>query len=206
MNSPKNKRGMTLVEALIAISIFAIGIEGFSLLFINSWKANSYTFEMGQSSMAVSQGMNQLIVYLRGIRQGDDGSYPIKSAQNNDLIVFSDYDKDGITERVHFYRSGNQIVMGYRKPSGGLPKTYASGDQGTQVMVSSIVNEANVPIFYYYNQNYPGDQAGNPVPTPANVGDIHLVKILLKININPNRAPDNLETSSFVELRNLNDY
>jgi hypothetical protein len=202
----KIKLGMTIIEMLIAIAIFTIGIAGFSLLFVKSWKGNSYVFEMGQSSMAASQGVNKLVVYLRGIKQGDDGSYPIKSAANNDLVIFSDYDKDGITERLHFYKSGNQIIMGYRKPSGGLPKTYASGDQGTQVIASSIVNESSVPIFYYYNQNYPGDQANNPLATPANVGSVHLIKILLKININPNRAPDNIETRSFVELRNLNDY
>jgi len=206
INIAVKKKGMTLIEALLAISIFTMGIAGFSLLFVKSWGINSYTYEMGQSSMAVYQGVSSMGVYLREVRQGDNGSYPIKSASDNDLVVYSDFDKDGITERLHFYKNGNQIIMGYRKPSGGFPKTYADGDQETRVMANSIVNEANVPIFYYYNKNYPGDQANNPVPTPANVANIRLVKIYLKINIDPNRAPDNIETSSFIELRNLNDY
>ena len=61
-------------------------------------------------------------------------------------------------------------------------------------------------MFYYYNKSYPGDTAGNPVPVPADVSQIRLVKIFLRININPNRAPDNIQQESFVELRNLNDY
>jgi hypothetical protein len=202
----KGKPGMTLVEALIATSIFTIGIGGFSLLFVKSWRGNSYVYEMGQSSVAASHGVNEIVGYLRKARQGDDGAYPIKSATDNDLVIFSDYDKDGITERLHFYKNGNQLMMGWRKPSGGLPKTYAAGDQSTKVIADSVVNDAGTPTFYYYNKDYPGDQAHNPVATPANVSDIRLAKILLKVNIDPNRAPDNIETSSFVELRNLNDY
>ena len=197
---------MTIIEMLIAIAIFTIGIAGFSLLFVKSWQGNSYVFEMGQSSMVASQGVNEIVGYLRKARQGDDGAYPIKSAQNNDLVVFSDYDKDGITERLHFYKSGAQLIMGWRKPAGSSPKTYAEGDQETRVITDRIVNDVSTPIFYYYNQNYPGDQVGNPVSTPANVANIRMVKILLKINIDPNRAPDNIETSSFVEFRNLNDF
>lgn len=197
---------MTLIEALIAIAIFSIGIGGFSLLFVRSWQGNSYVFEMGQSSMAASQGVNETVGYLRKARQGDDGSYPIKSATDNDLVVFSDYDKDGITERLHFYKNGNQLVMGWRKPTGTLPKTYPAGDQGTKVISERVVNDAGTPIFYYYNKDYPGDQTNNPVATPANSSDVRLIKVLLKVNVDPNKAPDNIEISSFVELRNLNDY
>lgn len=198
---------MTLIEALMAITIFTIGIAGFTLLFARSWRSNSYAFELGQSSMAVSQGVNEMMGYLRKARQGDDGSYPVKSASNNDLVIFSDYDKDGITERLHFYKSGYQIIMGYRKPTSTLPKTYASGDQATKIIVSGgIVNDASEPIFYYYNKDYPGDQVNNPVATPADISVVRLIKIFLKINLVPNRAPDSVELRSFVELRNLNDY
>jgi type II secretory pathway pseudopilin PulG len=206
MIEKKKKSGMTLIEALISIVIFTIGIGGFSLLFIKSWQGNSYVFEMGQSSMAASQGVNEAVGYLRKARQGDDGSYPIKSGTNNDLLIFSDYDKDGITERLHFYKSNNQLIMGWRKPTGSLPKIYVTGDQGIKVITEKVVNDASTPIFYYYNKDYPGDQAHNPVATPANPSDVKLIKILLKVNMDPNRAPDNIEISSFAELRNLNDY
>ena len=197
---------MTLIEMMIAITIFTIGIGGFSLLFVKSWQGNSYVYEMGQSSVAASQGVNEIISYLRKARQGDNGSYPIKSATDNDLVVFSDYDKDGITERLHFYKNGDQLIMGWRKPTGGLPKTYAAGDQGTKIIANRVVNDAETPVFYYYNKDYPADQVNNPVVTPANNADVRLIKILLKVNVDPNRAPDNIEISSFVELRNLNDY
>jgi len=202
----KINSGMTLIEALLAVSIFTIGIGGFSLLFVKSWQGNSYVYEMGQSSIAASQGVTEAVSYLRKARQGDDGSYPVKAAADNDLVVFSDYDKDGVTERLHFYKNGNQLIMGWRKPSGGLPKTYAAGDAETKIIAERVVNDASTPIFYYYNKDYPNDQTNNPVATPANVPDIRLIEILLKVNVDPNRAPDNIEISSFVEVRNLNDY
>jgi len=198
--------GMTIIEMIVAISIFTIAILGFTVLFMRSWKMNSYTIEMGQSSYAVSQGVNSMVNYLRKVRQADDGSYPIKSAAENDLVVFSDYDKDGITERLHFYLQSGQVMMGITKPTSGIPRTYEASDQQTKLLADRIVNEADEPIFYYYNKDYPGDTANNPVAMPVDVSTVRLVRIFLKINIDPNRAPDNIETQSFVELRNLNDY
>ncbi|MFA4818044.1 MAG: hypothetical protein WC608_05015 [Parcubacteria group bacterium] len=203
----KNKKlGMTLIEALLAIMIFTFGILGFSQLFVKSWQSNQYSYEMGQSTFAVSQGVNKMVDYIRRARQGDDGSYPIKVADDDEFIFFCDYDKNGITERVHMYKSNGKILMGYRKPSTGLPKTYATGDEATLTLAQDVVNDANTPVFSYYNKNYPGDQTHNPVSTPAIVSDIRLVKINLAVDPNVNRAPNSVQMESFVEMRNLNDY
>jgi PKD repeat protein len=190
----------------VAIAIFAIGIEGFTLLFLNAWKNNAYTFEMGQSSMAVSQGVNTIVDYLRSARQSDNGAYPIKSADADDLVIYSDYDRDGITERLHFYKNGQDILMGVTNPTVTMPKTYPVADETVVTIASRIVNLDSEPIFYYYDKNYAGGAAQLPLTTPANVADIRLLKVHLKINIDPNRAPDNIELQTFVEMRNLNDY
>jgi Tfp pilus assembly protein PilV len=200
------KKGMTLIEALLAISIFTIGMLGFSMLFAQTWKNNSYTLEMGQTSMAVSQGVNKMISYIRGAKQSDNGSYPVRSADDNDLVIYSDYDKDDVTERLHFYKSGENILMGITDPTSSMPRSYPSGDQQTITIASHIVNNSGTPIFYYYNENYPGDSENNPMDTPSNAAGIHLVKIYLEMNIIPNRAPDNIKIQSFAELRNLSNY
>lgn len=197
---------MGLVEMLVAISIFTIGMLGFTQLFIHSWRQNSYTMEMGQTAMAVSQGTSKIVQYLREVRQGDNGAYPVVSANDNDLVVYSDYDQDGITERLHFYRSGEDILMGIRKPTTGMPKTYASGDTSTETIASHIVNDAGTPIFAYYDSSYPEDSINNPIHTPATAPDVRLVRIDLHMNIDPNRPPDNVQIKSFVEIRNLNDH
>ncbi|MDO8529575.1 MAG: prepilin-type N-terminal cleavage/methylation domain-containing protein [bacterium] len=205
-DNSKFAKGMTLVEMLIAIFIFTMSIAGFSMLFVQSWKSNSYTLEMGESSMAASQGVNKMVNYIRGARQSDNGAYPIKSADENDLVIYADYDKDDVTERLHFYKNGQDILMGATNPTAGMPKTYPSGDELILTLASHIVNDSNAPIFYYYDQNYPGDAINNPMSVPAVAFNVRLIKIYLKINIVSNRAPDNIEMQSFVEIRNLNDY
>lgn len=206
MKMMENKMGMSFVEAIIAVAIFTIGIAGFTVLFSRTWQNNANTYEMGKASLAASQGLNKTVSYIRKTRQGDDGAYPIKTAAGNDLVLFSDYDKDGITERLHFYRDGDRLIMGYRKPGAGLPKVYAAGDEATEVIVENIANGANEPIFYYYNKNYPGSNTNNPMAEPVYVWDVRLIKVLIKVNIEKGRPTDNIELRSFVELRNLNDY
>ncbi len=202
----KNKKGMTLIEALFAVAIFSLGVLGFSELFVKSWQNNHYIFEMGQASFTVSQAMNKTADYIRRARQGDDGAFPVKSANDNDIVFFCDSDKDGATERLHIYKNGTNILMGVTEPTSGLPKTYPAGDQQTQTVASNIINSAVTPIFYYYNKDYPGDAVNNPAATPAAVADIRLAKIYFEINIDPNRAPDNVKMEFLMERRNLNDY
>ena len=205
-NILQNKLGMTLIEALMAVSIFAMGIAGFSLLFSKTWQINAYTLEMGQSSMAVSQGLNKMVDYIRRSRQGDDGSYPVQVAKDDEMTIFCDYNKDSTTERLHFYKSGQNILMGITVPTATLPKTYPVGDQTVITVASHIVNASTAHVFQYFNKNYPLDVTNNPLSTPASVADIRMARIYLEININPAHAPDNIHVQSFVEMRNLNDY
>ena len=201
-----NYIGMSLVEMLVAIAIFTIGIEGFVLLFSKSWSQNAYTIEMGQTAMATSEGVNQMVRYIREVRQSDNGSYPVQLADDDELVVFSDYDRDNDAERLHFYLSNGTLFMGIREPSSGFPITYAAGDGETQTIASNIVNEVSNPIFAYYDANYPEDSVNNPVATPATAPDVRLVRITIHMNIDPNRAPDNVQIQSFAEMRNLNDH
>lgn len=200
------KKGFTLVETIIAIALFLFGTQATVLIFAKTMKSKAYALEMGRSSFVVSRSMGDLTQYLRRARQSDAGSYPIVSADDNDLVVYSDYDKDGDTERLHIYLTNNKVFMGIRRPSGSFPVTYASGDGETFQLADHIINGASDSMFSYYNSGYPKDTINNPAATPANVSEIRLIKMFLKINIDPNRAPDNIQQETFVELRNLNDY
>ena len=198
--------GFTLVETLVAITILLIGTAATTLLFSKMMKNKAYALEMGRSSFVVSRSVGDLTQYLRRARQSDAGAYPIVSASDNDLVFYSDYDKDGKTERLHVYLSNGKVYMGVRSPSATYPVTYTAGDESTTQLADHIVNTSSDHMFSYYNKDYPADIVNNPVATPADVSVIRLVKISLKINIDLNRAPDNIQQETFVELRNLNDY
>jgi len=199
-------KGFTLVETLVAITLLLIGTAATTMLFSKIMQNKAYSLEMGRSSFVVSRSIGELEQYLRKARQSDTGAYPLVSANSNDLVFYSDYDNDGAAERLHFYLSNKIVYMGIRHPSTTLPKTYAAGDESVTQIASSIVNTAADPMFSYYNKDYPADTTNNPVSVPADISQVRLVKIFLKINIDPNRAPDNIQQETFVELRNLNDY
>ncbi|MCX6763553.1 MAG: hypothetical protein NTZ97_02360, partial [Candidatus Moranbacteria bacterium] len=106
---------MSLIEMLIAIFIFTIGMLGFSLLFARSWKANTFIMAVGQSSQQASQGMDEVVSLIRKVRDpGTTGA--VNSIADNDLVIFLDYDEDTTIERIHLYLENSQIKRGIREP------------------------------------------------------------------------------------------
>jgi len=85
-------------------------------------------------------------------------------------------------------------------------RIYASGDEEIMTIAENIANSSAEAIFFYYNKDYPGDLANNPISTPANVSNIRLIRINFKVSIDPDNALRSIEMQTFVEMRNLNDY
>lgn len=190
----------------MAIFILLIGLEGVSLLFVNSWKMNKFVLETGNASLIASRTVNMIVKDVRRARQADNGDYPIESGGNDDLQVYIDIDGDGMTERVHYYLSNGSIYRGVTKPNATLPVTYPAGDQTTSLLAQYISNTPADPVFYYYNEDYPSDIISNPLTAPISVQDVRLIKVHLLVNIDPVHAPNNINVESFAELRNLNNY
>jgi len=199
-------RGMSLVEMMVAIAIFLLMMSGLSMLFLQSFRSNTFIIEEGRTTFfnqrAVQKGVNE----FRRARQADNGAYPLDSGSNNSVTFYADTDSDGQTERVHYFLDGTELKRGIRHPTAGTPVTYASGDETVTVVATAIVNTSAQPVFTYYNANYPGDTVNNPIATPIAVSAVRLVKAHLAMNIDPNHAPDNINFESFAELRNLNEY
>lgn len=200
------KKGMTMVDVLISIFIFTMAMEGFMLLYVRSWRQNAFIIEEGITAAAVSRAVNIVVSDLRKVRQSDAGGYPIQSGSDFDLVVFLDIDNDGATEKVHYFLEGNTLKQGVSEPIAGTPITYPAGDDTVTTLATSVINAANQPVFSYYNKDYPGDTVNNPLETPLAVEEARLIKVHLLMNIDPLKAPDNINIESFAELRNLNDY
>lgn len=202
----KSLRGMSLVEMLMAIFILLIGLEGVTLLFINSWKMNEFILETGNASLTASRTVETIVRDIRRARQADNADYPIESGGTSDLKVYIDIDGDGKTERVHYYLSNGSIYRGVTKPNATVPVTYPVGDQTTTLLANYISNTPSDPVFFYYNKDYPSDTTNNPLATPVRVENVRLIRVHLLVNIDPVHAPDNINVESFAELRNLNNY
>lgn len=198
---------MSLIDMVIAIGIFAMGLQVFTLVFIKVWNNNSFIIEEGEASLIASRMVDETVANIRKVRQPDNGAYPIESGDSYNFTAFLDIDDDGVTERVHYFLEDETFRVGISEPDSSIPPIYPSSDQEVKVMASSVINNfLGEPVFSYYNHDYPGDLVNNPLAIPVDPSLVRLVKVHLFVNIKPNRAPDHTSIESVAELRNLNDY
>ncbi|MBI2439527.1 MAG: hypothetical protein HYV45_02925 [Candidatus Moranbacteria bacterium] len=193
------------MEMLIAVGISLIAMEGFTLLFLRSWDNNKFILEEGMASSIASRATNDVVATLRSVRQADNGDFPVESGDDFDLKVYIDIDDDGVVERVHYFLdlANDQFKMGVTNPTGASPVSYPASDDTVTVLANFIVNENSDPVFYFYNENYPGDTVNNPLATPVAVESVRLIRVHLLVNIDPVHAPNNINIESFADLRNL---
>lgn len=200
-----SQRGLTIVEMLIAIFIFVLMMGGSVYLLSQIYKRYSFSMEQGMSVNETQRAMKIMIEEIRRARQADSGAYPIVSADDFDLVYYSDINNDDVTERVHYYFENEVIKKGIAEPS-GTPPVYPVNDQSVSTIAEHVQNTADEPLFSYYNSDYPQDQVSNPLAVPVTqVSQIRLVKVDIFFNLDPYRSPDNIRLESYVEMRNLKD-
>jgi len=187
---------MTLTELLIAMGIFPLIMIGVSQLFLKSWQNYNFVANTNTASVAANKGASDIVNVLRRVKEADNGSFPITSATSADLKVYSDIDKDGVTEKVHYYLSGTNLMVGISNPS-GFPLTYPAGDSTSKIIINNVVNTGAQPLFYYYD----GDN--NLISSP--VGAVNIVR-MVKISLAIYRKEGNLNIESYASLRNLSDH
>lgn len=196
----KNKKGITLIETIVAIAIFAIGIEGFALLFAKSLEVNSFTMRTGEASRAASRGVQKTVDIIRNARQADNGDFVIFSANDNDLVIYGNADTDSATERIHYYLDSGMLKEGITDPTDDVPPAYPAGDQQVVSVANYVVNGAGKKVFEYY------DIDNNILATPAIVNKVKMVKVYLEINVDQIKDPNNTIVQSYATIRNLGEY
>jgi prepilin-type N-terminal cleavage/methylation domain-containing protein len=200
-----SQRGLTLLEMIIAVFIFLLMMNGVVLLIKYIYRNYGFSMEQGISVNAVQRSLKIMVDDIRGAQQADSGAYALKGADDFDFTFYADVDKDGVTERVHYFFENETIKKGTCEPSGS-PSVYPVNDQSVAVLAEHVVNTTGQPLFSYYNVNYPADLVNNPIATPVSqIIQIRMVKTDVRYNLDPNRAPDNIRLESFVTLRNLKD-
>ena len=205
-------RGVTFVETIVVIGIMSVVMLGSSLFFIRMWRMHQFTYEIGIASFVSSRGINQASQDIRAARPAENGAFPIVSASEHDIVFYMDYDEDGVTERVHYFVEDQKFKVGVREPNlSVIPPTYAAGDEVVKDAASYIVNQSTgYSTFEYYDDESAiyayGDIVGEALSLPVDTGKIKMIKILLFVNPDPLRAPNNVRIQSFVVIRNLADF
>ena len=194
-------RGMTLVEMLVAISIFSMIMMGVTVLFTSLWRLQGFTVRLGMSSQQATAAVTKITDLVRDARQADNGGYAVVSATPSELIVYTDYDRDDATERVRFFRDGAELRMGIVEPVATVPVTYNVATEAVTTIAKDVVDTADgTTLFVYYDAQ---NVTLSPMPAPE---DVRMVRTTVTVDTDPAKPPEGVVVSSFASLRNLREW
>lgn len=98
--------GFTLIEALVAIGIFGFAVVTVSVFILIFYRTYNYSFQQAAAIEEARKGIETMAREIRKAQTGEDGSYLIEKADDNEFIFYSDIDQDGAVERVRYFLGG----------------------------------------------------------------------------------------------------
>ena len=196
-----SSQGFTLIEILISSAILVMLAAGFlgmqyilSKNQVTAWN-NYLSIESSNTAMSV------LIKELRNATNSDNGSYPLESLLDQEIIFYSDTDYDGKVERVRYTINGTQLLKGVIEPVGD-PAVYDTA-QERETVVSDILRNNTDPIFYYYNSDWPSDTTNNPLALSERIANTKFIKIFIKTSPRADTTDFDYIIESDVKIRML---
>lgn len=196
----KNHRGFTLVEALVVLSILSLIIIAISAFQQNVFSLNRFVQSTLQSQNEARKILRPFVGEVRSATQSSLGSFPIAEAATSTFTFYTNTDSDLLKERVRYYIEGNELKKGVLKPTGN-PLSYVESNETITHVIHDVV-QTNA-VFTYYDETYDGTASSTPLTHPVSPSDVHLIKIEIVIDANPNSKPDPITVSTQVSIRNL---
>jgi prepilin-type N-terminal cleavage/methylation domain-containing protein len=198
----ENKKGFTLIETIVVITITSMVLLGFTMFFIKVWEMNHFAIELGYATLHASRGVDDAVKNIRRASSGGDGAHAVEFADVSEFIFYANYDGDDEIERIRYFL--NDVDDTFNVGVTNLDTTVtppiydvANDEIITRVANYVVNNSEQDPIFTYY------DLTNTELTSPVNTGSVSLVKILLFVNVDQIRQPNNVRIQSQVLMRNL---
>lgn len=99
-------KGLSIIETIIAIAIFSLMIGATTAFVVLAWRAVDFSREQSLAIDEARKGVQVLVKEIREARSGEDGSYLLEKAGDQELIFYSDIDNDGQTEMIRYFLGG----------------------------------------------------------------------------------------------------
>ena len=173
-----------------------------STFIFTTYRSYSYNLQQVAAINEARRGIEIMVKEIREARYGEGGSYPIAQAGDFSFIFYGDIDRDSVVERIRYFLDGTNFKKGIVEPTGDPPQ-YVLSSETLSILSAYARNGTSAPVFTYYNGDWPGDTINNPLPTLTRLTDTKLMHIYLKINVDPNRPPDDFILESDTQIRNL---
>jgi len=196
----KDRKGLTLVEMLVSITITVLLLGALSLFIIRSFDINRYTIEQGMNIAVLQNSLRNFSANLREARQSEDGDYLLKNCDEYEVTFYADPDNDGVAEQLTYYLENSQFKLEIVEPDLGVsPPSYNTGTSEVKIIGNGVVNGSlSEPIFYYYEED--GEYSLEEGFAPSQV---ELVRIRIYANIDTDEVPDSMLMETMVRPRNI---
>jgi prepilin-type N-terminal cleavage/methylation domain-containing protein len=198
------KRGFTLVEMLVTVSIYVIIVGGIMDFFISSYKGAVQNPMALNSIDNVRSVTSAFANEIRSASYGNDGSYPLAQASSTQIIFFSPFGSPSTTTvmRIRYYLLNGILYKGITLPSGS-PPSYNTANEAVRAVAYSV-SSATSSIFYYYDGSYNGISSTTPIAQPVNVTKVTYVQMYLTTLMNEVRnATSTFSIATGAAIRNL---
>jgi type II secretory pathway pseudopilin PulG len=180
-----DNRGFTLIEAIVSVGIFALIVGSIVAMLLFSWKAKSVVWEQLGTQNEGRKVVQDFVNEVRTAAASNVGAYPVALAQSQQIIFYSDADKDSLRERIRYFLDGRTLKKGITKPTSS-PPTYDLSDEVVAEIVHDVANGTS-SVFSYYNDSFTGTEP--PMSYPVSVTDVRMVGISLVMDENPQITP-----------------
>jgi len=196
------KKGFTLMEAMVAIGMFAIISLAVAWILIRSVRSTNIIWEQLATQNDGRAAVQQFVDDVRRAETSSIGSYPISDASSTSFIFYANVDDDSGREKVRFWIDGTDLKNGVIQSSGNPLKS--DGEESVVTIAESVVNIAKgIPLFEYYDSTYP--VTSTPLTVPDDLTDIRVIRMQLELEKDPTATPVPLHVEAVVNIRNLKD-
>jgi hypothetical protein len=193
-----DKKGFSLLEITVIMAIFVTMMIIGSDFVIQGLKSTTFGYEQDEAIQNSRRALNTMTEEIREAAPAANGDYLINTVGTSTLIFYSNVDSDSYTEKIRYFVVGTYLHRGVTKATGS-PLSYPAGNESV-TLVAKYLNNGSLPIFAYYDTD-------NSLIASASssIVAIRLIHVSLKINVTPNRAPNDYFVETDIQIRNLKD-
>jgi prepilin-type N-terminal cleavage/methylation domain-containing protein len=193
--------GFTLIEISITSALLAIVIGVASAFWYFIQQNYHFSVTRFQITDQANQTLRQITSEIRQAKAAMNGAYPLALLEDNQLIFYADINSDGEVERRRYFLDNNFVKRGIVEPSGD-PPSYDLGSERVMIIVEGV-DLTQLPLFTYYNGNWPGDQLNNPLSYWERPLETRLIKVRIPLVFSDAQGDHPYQIESTVQVRNL---
>ncbi len=194
----QNNQGFTLMETMVYVLIFVLFIIVAANFVIFGFRSTNFGFEQDSAVQQARQVIKYFSKEVRDAYQAETGDYLLDVVNPQELSFYCDYDGDGRIEKIRYFLDNTVLKKGVIEPSGDPVEYNASAETISEI--ARYINNQTEPIFTYYDTD--NNLIADP---PGHKTAIRLIHMSLKINVTPQRAPNDYYVEADVQIRNLKD-